>query len=78
MSHPSPHRGLPVEQRKATNDTRGYVSELLDKCLAQGALDAELSSDDRERMKALLNIFGPLDSSGKLDGNPGIAAVGTH
>lgn len=61
--------GAPVEQRKAINDTRGHVSELLNKCLAQGALDAEITPDDRERMKTFLNIYGPLDSSGKYVGS---------
>jgi len=32
--------GKPVVQRKAINDTRGHVSELLAKCISQGALDA--------------------------------------
>ena len=35
--------GEPVVQRKAVNDTRGHVSELLSKCVAQGALDADLT-----------------------------------
>ncbi len=32
--------GKPVVQRKAVNDTRGHVSELLSKCVANGALDS--------------------------------------
>ena len=32
--------GKPVAQRKAINDTRGHVSELLSKCIRQGALDS--------------------------------------
>src|SRR5271168_4477636 len=39
--------GAAVPQRKAINDTRGHVSELLQKCVAQGALDAELTKEDR-------------------------------
>ena len=35
--------GKPVVQRKAINDTRGHVSELLSKCIANGALDSELT-----------------------------------
>jgi monoamine oxidase len=61
--------GTPVVQRKAINDTRGHVSELLSKCVAQGALDAELSIEDRERIKTFLNIYGPLDSTGKYVGS---------
>jgi monoamine oxidase len=61
--------GVPVTQRKALNDTRGHVSELLNKCIAQGALDKELSAEDRERMKTFLGIYGPLDDSGKYVGS---------
>lgn len=61
--------GAVVPQRKAINDTRGHVSELLSKCIAQGALDAEISAEDRERMKTFLRIYGPLDKSGKYVGS---------
>src|SRR5580700_12290501 len=40
--------GKPIEQRQAINDTRGHVSELLAKCVRQGALDEELTPADRE------------------------------
>jgi monoamine oxidase len=61
--------GAPIPQRKAINDTRGHVSELLSKCVAQGALDAELSVEDRDRMRAFLKIYGPLDPAGKYVGS---------
>ncbi len=61
--------GVPVPQRKAINDTRGHVSELLNKCVAQGALDADLSVEDRQRIKSFLKIYGPLDASGKYVGS---------
>jgi len=61
--------GVPIEQRKAINDTRGHVSELLNKCIAQGALDSELTAEDRDRMKTFLNIYGPLNDSGKYVGS---------
>jgi monoamine oxidase len=61
--------GQPVVQRKVANDTRGRVSELLNKCVVQGGLDAELSAEDRERMKAFLTIYGPLDKDGKYIGS---------
>jgi monoamine oxidase len=61
--------GKPVVQRKAINDTRGHVSELLAKCISQGALDAEISKEDRERMIAFLGIYGPLDKTGKYTGS---------
>jgi monoamine oxidase len=61
--------GKPVVQRKAINDTRGHVSELLSKCMANGALDSELSKEDRERMTAFLKIYGPLDEKGAYVGS---------
>lgn len=54
--------GKPVEQRQAINDTRGHVSELLAKCVQQGALDQELTADDRERILSFLRIYGALDN----------------
>ena len=61
--------GKPVVMRQAENDTRGYVSELLAKCVHQGALDQDLSNDDRDRMLSFLNIYGPLDDAGKYVGS---------
>ena len=61
--------GVPVVQRKAVNDTRGHVSELLAKCINQGALDAEITKEDRERMVSFLGVYGPLDKSGKYAGS---------
>jgi len=61
--------GKPVQQRKAINDTRGQVSELLSKAIAGGALDQELSVEDRQRMVDVLKIYGPLDKSGKYVGS---------
>ena len=61
--------GVAVPQRKAINDTRGHVSELLNKCLAQGALDTELTKEDRERMTAFLKVYGPLDKTGAYVGS---------
>jgi monoamine oxidase len=61
--------GKAVPQRKAINDTRGHVSELLSKCIAQGALDSEFTQEDRERMKEFLTIYGPLDKTGSYVGS---------
>jgi monoamine oxidase len=61
--------GKPVVQRKAINDTRGHVSELLAKCMSQGALDADISKEDRDRMRTFLGVYGPLDKSGKYMGS---------
>jgi monoamine oxidase len=61
--------GKAIPQRKAVNDTRGHVSELLGKCISQGALDSDVSKEDRERMKDFLKIYGPLDASGVYVGS---------
>lgn len=61
--------GKPIPQRKAINDTRGHVSELLSKCVANGALDQELSVEDRTRIKDFLKIYGPLDKDSKYVGS---------
>ena len=53
--------GKPIEQRQAINDTRGHVSELLAKCIRQGALNQELTAEDRERMLGFLRAYGDLE-----------------
>jgi monoamine oxidase len=52
--------GRPIEQREAINDMRGHVAELLAKAVRRGALDEEITLDDRERMLAYLRSFGDL------------------
>ena len=61
--------GKVVPQRKAINDTRGHVSELLSKCIANGALDSELTKEDRERMTTFLKIYGPLNEKNAYVGS---------
>jgi monoamine oxidase len=61
--------GAVVVQRKAMNDTRGHVSELLSKCIARGGLDADITKEDRERMMSFLSFYGPLDKSGAYVGS---------
>jgi monoamine oxidase len=61
--------GKPVVQRKAVNDTRGHVSELLSKCVANGALDSELTKEDKERMMGFLKIYGPLNEKSAYVGS---------
>lgn len=50
----------PVQLRRAINDARGRVSELLAKAADNGALDRELSVDDRQRLLAFLKVYGDL------------------
>ena len=61
--------GKPIVNRQAINDTRGHVSELLSKCIAQGALDQQLSISDRQRMMDFLKVYGPLNSAGAYKGS---------
>jgi monoamine oxidase len=53
--------GVAVAERRVVNDTRGHVSELLAKCIRKGALDQEITSDDRERMIEFLRQYGDLN-----------------
>jgi monoamine oxidase len=59
----------PVEQRQVINDTRGHIAELLAKCVNQGALDQELTKEDRDRLLALLRSFGDLRNSYEYQGS---------
>ena len=52
--------GVPVQERRVVNNTRGHVSELLAKCIKKGALDQEIDSSDRERMIEFLRTYGDL------------------
>ncbi len=61
--------GKPAVMRQVVNDTRGHVSELLMKCVNQGALDAEITGNDRQRMMDFLRVYGPLDQAGKYVGS---------
>ncbi|HEX4310051.1 MAG TPA: FAD-dependent oxidoreductase [Acidobacteriaceae bacterium] len=54
--------GIPVTERRAVNDTRGHVSELLAKCIRKGALDEDISAEDRERMIKFLKQYGDLQA----------------
>jgi len=52
--------GKPIRFRRAVNDTRGAVSELLAKAINGGALDQEMTRLDKERMLAFLRQYGDL------------------
>jgi monoamine oxidase len=54
--------GRPVEQREVINDAQGQVAELLAKPIRRGALDQDVTSEDRERMLVFLRSFGDLRS----------------
>ncbi|MDE0111920.1 MAG: FAD-dependent oxidoreductase, partial [Albidovulum sp.] len=52
--------GKAVAARRVLTDMRGYVAELLAKAVDRGTLDAELTSDDKERLRDMLKSFGAL------------------
>ena len=52
--------GVAVAERRVVNDTRGHVAELLAKCIRKGALDEEITTDDRDRMIEFLRQYGDL------------------
>jgi monoamine oxidase len=53
--------GKPVLLRRAITDARGFVAELAGKALDRGALDAAVTTEDGERIRAFLRSFGWLD-----------------
>jgi monoamine oxidase len=61
--------GKAYTQRKVINDTRGHVSELLSKSLMGGALDQDLSGEDKLKLYEMLQYYGPLDKAGKYKGS---------
>ena len=61
--------GRPIEQREAINDMRGKVAELLSKAIRKGALDEEISAEDRGRMLAFLQSFGDLRADSLYTGS---------
>jgi monoamine oxidase len=60
LVNPKAFDGNPIEQRQAINDTRGHVAELLAKSVRQGALDQDVTAEDRVRMLEFLRQYGDL------------------
>lgn len=53
--------GRKVHAREAVTDMRGYISELLAKAIDQDALNAPLTTSDKEKMVEFLRTYGDLD-----------------
>jgi monoamine oxidase len=53
--------GKPIQMRQGVNDTRGYISELLAKALNKGALDQDLTPEDKQKLLPFLKAYGDLD-----------------
>ncbi|MBV55232.1 MAG: hypothetical protein CMQ12_01510, partial [Gammaproteobacteria bacterium] len=61
--------GVPQTARQVKADLRGYTAALLTDAANSGALDAQLSSQDRENLTAMLVDFGALDADGNYSGS---------
>ena len=55
--------GKVISGRQAFNDARGRFTELLAKAIDKGALDAELTGVDKEKLLAYLAEYGDLDAA---------------
>jgi monoamine oxidase len=53
--------GRPQRNRQVVNDIRGYVAELAAKAINHDALTEAVTSEDKDRIRALLRSFGALD-----------------
>lgn len=61
--------GQPVRQGQVINDTRGYVAELLAKCVQRGALDQPLTQDEQAAMMEFLKSYGALGKNYQYRGS---------
>lgn len=61
--------GHAIENRQLHYDTRGYVAELLSKCVHQGALDEDLNTADKAVLVEFLQDFGELTTTGDYEGS---------
>lgn len=61
--------GTPIEDRQVVNDVRGGVSEFLVKAINKGALDDELTGEDRDRLMDFLTEYGALNENGRYTGS---------
>ena len=61
--------GKPIRQGQAVNDTRGHVSELLAKCVQQGALDQDFTPDDHAAVLNFLGAYGALRKDYQYQGS---------
>ncbi len=58
-----------VTERQAVNDTKGRIAELLEKSLAGNSLDAQMTPDDKEKLKTYLAQWGALGKDGSYTGS---------
>ncbi|MFZ6774855.1 flavin monoamine oxidase family protein [Undibacterium sp. SXout7W] len=61
--------GQPIQLRRAINDARGRISELLARATNKGALDEELNAGDRARLVEFLKVYGDLMPQAQFKGS---------
>ncbi len=61
--------GTPQAARQVKADLRGYIAALLSDAAASGALDTQLSAEDRTNLTTMLQEFGALDANGNYLGS---------
>src|ERR1700722_6458453 len=61
--------GKPIQERQAIYDFRGRIAELLSKATNRGALDQELSADDKQRLITFLRDYGDLAKDNTYKGS---------
>lgn len=61
-------KSRPIQMRQGVNDTRGYISELLAKAISKGALDQDLTVEDKQKLMPFLQAYGDLDAQGRFVG----------
>ncbi len=76
--HEDHFEGRPVTARRVMTDARGYIAELLVKAADGNALDAELTSEDKERLTGMLRGFGGLNADGLYTGSSRGGYVGEY
>lgn len=62
--------GKAVPRFRLGNDVNSHIAEMMGKAVSRGALDADLSAEDRQRFMAMVRTFGGLP----LDGTDGSAS----
>ena len=61
--------GQPIRIDRYLTDERGFIAELIQKGIRSEAFDAELSSDDIEKLSDFARIFGDLNDQGIYEGS---------
>ena len=69
LQNDSVFEGRPIRQAQAINDARGHVSELLAKCVQQGALDQAFTQDDHTVVMEFLKSYGDLGKNYEYRGS---------